>query len=277
MSLIKDERERFSRQMLHPGFTERHQERLRESTVVLAGVGGLGGAIAYGLAGAGVGRLVLVHEGELDEADLNRQTLMSESAVGMSRVGTAAKRLSRFCGHIGVEAYDIPVREETLDVLVNGVDLVIDARHNFSERRTLNRVAIKRGIPLLFAAMDGLEAQMALFKPEVTGCLDCLYPEDPPDWDPYGFPVFGAVAHAIGAMAAMEAVKYLSGYGKTSGRLLAMDMGDYSTRTFDLRPDTACPTCGSAPEVLLKKPSSQCAPDTMPQSDKTFHIWHDAP
>lgn len=243
--MTPEEKERYHRQMMHPGFREKHQVRIRGASVLLAGIGGLGGAIAYGMAAAGVGRIALVHSGPLAEPDMNRQTLMSEAAIGESRVMTAAKRLNEFSRFVKVEPHDMPITEETFSPLMEDVDLIIDARHNFPERRCLNRMSVKRSVPLLFAAMDGLHAQMALFMPESTGCLDCLYPDDPPDWDPFGFAVFGAAAHAIGAMAAMEAVKYLSGYGSVSKNIVTMDMADCTTRSFKLKPIPGCHTCGA--------------------------------
>lgn len=242
--LTADERERYRRQMIHPGFTPEHQARLANARVLLAGVGGLGGAIAYGLAGAGVGHITIVHSGGLTESNLNRQTLMRESSVGASRARTAAQRLNEFNGLITVEAHDVPVNGETVFPLARQSDLVIDARHNFPERRTLNRAAVKAGVPLLYAAMDGLSAQMALFRPSVTGCFECLYPDSPPDWDPFGFPVFGAAAHTIGALAAMEAIKYLSGYGALSDKLVVADLNNYGIRQFRLQPLAGCPVCG---------------------------------
>jgi len=242
--LTAEELERYRRQMIHPGFTAEHQARLARSRVVLAGVGGLGGAIAYGLAGAGVGHIAIVHSGGLTESNLNRQTLMKETAVGHSRAHTAAERLNEFNRFVQVSAHDAPVTEATLLPLARGADMIIDARHNFPERRTLNRVAVMTGKPLLYAAMDGLSAQMALFRPAETGCFECLYPDSPPDWDPFGFPVFGAVAHTIGALAAMEGVKFLSGYGALSDTLTVMDMNDYGIRRFRLQPLAGCPVCG---------------------------------
>jgi molybdopterin/thiamine biosynthesis adenylyltransferase len=247
------EKERYRRQLLHPGFTEKMQERLKNSTVLLAGVGGLGGAIAYGLAGAGVGKIIVVHSGELTESNLNRQTLMKESALGASRAKTAAERITEFNRFTTVVANDIPVTDKTMAPLVAGTDLVIDARHNFPERRTLNRVAVKAGVPLLYAAMDGLSAQMAFFRPSVTGCFECLYPDSPPDWDPFGFPVFGAVAHSIGALAAMEAIKYLSGYGELSDKLVVADMNEYGIRQFSLQPLAGCPVCGGRKKTTNDK------------------------
>jgi molybdopterin/thiamine biosynthesis adenylyltransferase len=244
--MTPDERERYKRQLMSAGFTDEHQERLRSSTVLLAGIGGLGGALAYGLAAAGVGKIKLIHAGRLTESNLNRQTLMQESALGESRVFVAKRRLEAFSRFVTVEAHDADVTEAVLHPLMEGVDLVIDARHNFPERKTLNAVAMAHATALLFAAMDDLAAQMALFRPSVTGCLACLYPDDPPEWDPFGFAVFGALAHAVGAMAALEAIKYLSGFGRLADRLVTMNGADYRTATYRLRPDPACPVCRNA-------------------------------
>ena len=71
-----------------------------------------------------------------------------------------------------------------------------------------------------------------------------LFPGDPGDWDPFGFAVFGAVAHAVGAIAAMEAIKRLSGYGEPSRRMTTLSMSDYRSGSYPLRPMAGCPTCG---------------------------------
>jgi molybdopterin/thiamine biosynthesis adenylyltransferase len=249
-----DEHERYKRQLMSPGFTEEHQQRLRDSHILLAGIGGLGGAIAYGLAAAGVGKITLVHSGGLTESNLNRQTLMSDAAVGACRVELARDRLLAFSRFVDVAAHDIPITDETLHPLMEGVDLLIDARHNFPERKTLNQVAMAHDIPFLFAAMDHLDCQLALFRKNITGCLACLYPEDPPDWDPFGFAVFGATAHAIGAMAAMEAIKYVSGYQSVSNALVTLDMRTYQTRNYLLHKAHDCPVCVDSSINALQTP-----------------------
>jgi len=240
----EQEKKRFARQMNHSGFGAEEQKKLRGATVLLAGVGGLGGAIAYGLVSAGIGKLILIHSGFLEDPDLNRQTLMKKDSIGRSRVKIAAERLREFSEFVEIEAYDEPITEEVLARIGNGADIFIDARHNFPERRVLNRVAVEMKVPLLFAAMDGFDAQSALFLPEETGCLDCLYPEDPEYWDPFGFPVFGAVAHTIGAISAMKVIHYLTGSRKTLGKMLVMNLETMETRHFPLRKHNNCPTCG---------------------------------
>ncbi|MBI5588039.1 MAG: HesA/MoeB/ThiF family protein [Deltaproteobacteria bacterium] len=266
MNVAVSTNKRFSRQLLHDGFAEDHQERLRSSTVLLAGAGGVGGQIAYGLVGAGIGKLILIHSGDLEIEDLNRQTVLKESAIGLPRVEAAAERLREYSSSTIVEGHDMPITTESLAPLLKGVDLIIDARHNFPERRAMNRAAFEKRTPLLFTAMDALEAQMALFVPGSTGCLECLYPDDPPYWDPLAFPVFGAVAHALGAFAAMEAIKYVTGFLKPTERLCLFDMGDYSIRKVKYRRIEGCPVCALLPiaSVYASNTHSERNPGSLP-------------
>ncbi|MBF0274469.1 MAG: HesA/MoeB/ThiF family protein [Nitrospinae bacterium] len=242
--MLKEEKIRYARQLSHPGFTEKNQLKLRNAKVLIAGVGGLGGAIAHGLVCAGIGRLEIIHYGVLEEPDLNRQTLMGENGVGISRALLASERLKEISSLVQIEAHDKAVTEKVLEEICDGVDLIIDARHNFPERKILNTFAVTKNIPLLFAAMNGMESQAALFVPEKTGCLNCLYPENPQDWDPFGFSVFGAVSHTIGSMAAMIAIKFLSGYGEVDETLISLNMETMKLRHFKLHKDPSCLICG---------------------------------
>ena len=101
--------ETYARQLSLPGFGMAAQRRLAESNVLIAGVGGLGGAAATYLAAAGVGRLVLFHPGELERPDLNRQTLMTPSALGRLRVDCAADTLRRHYPDVTVAAVPSPI------------------------------------------------------------------------------------------------------------------------------------------------------------------------
>ncbi len=237
---------RFERQLSVPGFGVEQQQRLARSTVLVAGVGGVGGAAATYLAAAGVGRLVLVHPGALEEPDLNRQTLMRPDHVGSSRVLCAAETLRNHHRDVQVTAYDCGIDDERLPALVAGADLVIDARHNFPERYTLNQLCVDAGVPLVVAAMTGTETQLLV----VGGggpCLRCVFREGDPAWQPLGFPVLGAVAGVAGSLAALEAIKVVARFGRpTTGRLVHLDLDGLWLRTFRVTRDPACPDCSAA-------------------------------
>lgn len=236
---------RFERQLTMPGFGVIQQERLRSATVLIAGIGGVGGAAATYLAAAGIGGLILVHPGVLEVPDLNRQTLMYPECVGTSRVECAARTLRAHYPDVAVEAWDIGLADDRLPGLVAQAGVVVDARHNFPERYLLNRECVRAGKPLIVSAMHGDEAYLLVIEPG-SPCLRCVFAEGDPEWRPLAFPVLGAVAGTVGCLAAMEAVKVTAGYAVAStGKLIHLDMWDMAFHTFPTARDPRCPDCGS--------------------------------
>jgi molybdopterin/thiamine biosynthesis adenylyltransferase len=225
-------------------FGEAGQRKLKAASVLVSRVGGVGGTVAYFLAAAGVGRLVLAHAGPIRENDLNRQLLMTHDAVGTLRVESAAKRLRELNPRLELETVAENVTEQNVARLVASVDLVTDCAPLFSERLLMNREAVHQRKPLVESAMYELEAQLTTVIPGQTPCLACLYPTEPPAWKRQ-FPVFGAVAGTIGSLAAMEAIKVLAGFGEPlAGRLLIGNLRDMTFRTVRISKNPSCSVCG---------------------------------
>ncbi|WP_239333248.1 HesA/MoeB/ThiF family protein [Frankia sp. CiP3] len=244
--------QRFARQLTLDGFGGSGQERLCEATVLVAGVGGVGGAVATYLAAAGVGRLVLVHPGALEIPDLNRQTLMRPDRVGDPRAACAADTLRAHYPDVMVEAWDRDLFDPRLPGLVAGSDVVVDARHNFPERFRINRMCLDLGVPVVFAAMNTTEAQLLTVTPG-DPCLRCVFADGDPQWDPLGFPVLGAVAGTVGCMAAMEVIKLIARFGEgLTGRLLSFDLWDMDFRSFAVSRDPDCGDCGAYRSELYR-------------------------
>lgn len=241
--LSSEERAVYEWQLAVAGFGEEGQKALKAATVLVTRVGGVGGAAATALAAAGIGRLILAHRGSLKPSDLNRQTLMTADWLGKPRVDCAARRLKEFNPRVAVETVPENIGEENVAALVSSADLIIDAAPLFRERFLLNREAVEQGKPMVDSAMYELEAQLTTFMPGRTPCLTCLYPGDPPGWKRQ-FPVFGAVSSTIGSLAAMEAIKVLTGLGEPLlGRLLVADLRDMSFRTVRLQRNLHCLVC----------------------------------
>jgi len=227
-----------------PGFGEAGQARLRAATVLVSRIGGVGGTAAMYLAAAGVGRLVLAHAGNLRLSDLNRQMLMSHGAVGTPRVDAARRRLKELAPDAEVETVAENPTADNVERLVARADLAVAAGPLFEERLALNRACVRKGIPLVDAAMYGWTVQVTAVLPRRTACLACLYPEPPPGWN-RRFPVFGAVAGTAGALAAAEAIKRLSGAEDgLAGRLLLGDLRDMGFRSVRTSRRAGCPVCG---------------------------------
>ncbi len=241
--LTPEERAVYEWQLSAAGFGEAGQERLKGASVLVTRIGGVGGAAAYALAAAGIGKLVIAHEGNVRANDLNRQLLMTADWVGKPRVASAARRLRELNPRLEVEAVPENVSEANAERLVRGVDLVIDAAPVFKERFLLNREAVRQGKPMVDSAMYDLEAQLMTVVPGKGPCLACLTPADPPAWKRQ-FPVFGAVAASIGNLAAVEAIKVLAGLGEPLvGRLLVADLRDMSFRTVRIDRNPRCAVC----------------------------------
>jgi molybdopterin/thiamine biosynthesis adenylyltransferase len=250
MPLSNIDRATYEWQLWVPGFGEAGQERLKGASVLVSRVGGVGGSVAYQLAAAGVGRLVLAHAGNLRESDLNRQLLMTHDWLGKPRVECAARRLKELSPQLEVVAVAENIGEANAARLVGQVDVVAGCAPRFGERLLLNREAVKQNKPLVDAAMYELEVQLTTVLPGQSPCLACLYPEEPAAWK-REFPVFGAVAGAVGSLGAMEVIKVLAGLGAPlAGQLLIGDLRDMSFRKVAIQRNSGCAVCGKRNQTV---------------------------
>lgn len=202
--------------------------------------------VAYHLAAAGVGRLILAHAGNVRPSDLNRQLLMTHAAIGHSRVASATRRLQELNPRLDIVGVPENISPDNAEALVAQADVVVDAAPLFTERYALNRAATRRRRPLVECAVFDLELHLTTVLPGTTACLRCLYPEPSTTWT-RRFPVLGAVAGVAGSLAALEVVKILTGFAPTlSGKLLVADLRDMTWRTLRTHRLPTCPDCGHA-------------------------------
>lgn len=245
MPLSPIEEETYRWQMWVEDFGREGQERLRNSAVLVSRLGGLGGLVAYQLAAAGIGKLVLAHAGNVKPSDLNRQLLMTYDWIGKPRIESAKRRLLELNPRLEITGVNANVNRENAAELVRQVDLIVDCAPLFEERLAMNQQAVVQRKPLIECAMYDLEASLTTIVPGSTPCLACLTPTPPAAWR-REFPVFGAVSGTVGCMAAMEAIKVLAGFGQPLlGTLLTMDLRSmqFRRRTIARNPD--CPVCAN--------------------------------
>ena len=243
--LTERDREMYKRQMQIPGFGEEAQLKLKHSSALVTRVGGLGGPAALYLAMAGIGKLLIVHSGTLTWSNLNRQILMRHDFVGKPRIQCAAELFERLHPECEIVLVGEDTTEERARAWVSQVDIVCDCPPSFEERYALNKACVELRKPMIEAAMYGMEGNLTTIIPGETPCLACLVPAKPDWWQTYGFPVLGAVSAALGCLAAVEAVKVLTGFGETlKGKMLAYDADAMEFLKFPVsrRPD--CPVCG---------------------------------
>ena len=258
--LTPTEIERYRRQMQLPGLGETGQLKLKGTTALVTGVGGLGGTAALYLAVAGVGKLILVRGGDLIRDDLNRQVLMTDDWVGKPRVFKAQQTLQALNPDIEIEAVCEYVNADNIDALVQKCDIALDCAFDFKERDLLNAACVRWGKPMVEAAMNSMEAYLTTIVPGQTPCLTCLYPEKP-EWDRWGFGVLGAVSGTLACLAALEAVKLITGLGEPLlGQLLTMDLAraEFAKRRPYHDPD--CPVCGALTRQTLSDQLADITP-----------------
>ncbi len=234
--------DRYQRQMGLPGWGRDAQERLRHSSVLVAGLGGLGSAVATNLVLAGVGRLRICDADTVDVTNLNRQFLHKEGSIGSRKASSAMDTLASLNSGVEIEPVSSCIDAGNVAEIAGGMSIIVDCLDNFEGRYVLNRWAVEAGIPLVHGAVWGLEGRVTFMAPPRTPCLACIFPNAPPAGS---VPVLGAASCAIGSLQAMEAVKYIVGQGRLlEGRMLIFDGATMRFCELELRRNSQCPVCG---------------------------------
>lgn len=230
---------RFARHHALRGLGRDGQQRIREGSVLVVGVGGLGSPAARYLAAAGVGRMTLCDLGRVDAPDLQRQILFGAADIGLPKATVAAQRLRDAHPDVRIDAVDAPFEA----ALVAGHDVVLDGTDDVGSRLALQQACRVVAVPLVWGALEGWTGQVTTLLPEGP-CLECLMPPDlaAPACEDIG--VFGPLAGTMGTIMAGEALKSLAGLPTLRGRLLLIDALDGTAEaiTYTRRPDcTSCP------------------------------------
>ncbi|PFG53441.1 adenylyltransferase/sulfurtransferase [Marinobacter sp. LV10R520-4] len=247
--LTDDELLRYSRQILMPNFDIAGQQALKSARVLIVGSGGLGCPVALYLGAAGVGHLTLVDDDHIEVANLQRQIAFETAQLGESKAERLADRIRGINPLITVDVIRQRLENEDFDAPVAQASLVLDCCDNFNTRFALNRACVKAGVPLVSGAAIRGEGQISVYdsRQPQSPCYHCLYPEQGnEDLTCSEAGVIAPLVGMIGAAQAMEAIKVISGVGKTLvGRLLIVDAWRMEWREMKLAKDPACPVCSN--------------------------------
>ncbi len=251
--LTPEETQRYSRHLMLPEMGIEGQEKLKSSSVLCIGAGGLGSPLALYLAAAGVGRLGLVDFDVVEFSNLQRQIIHSTNDVGRPKLTSAREKLEAINPNVRVEAHEVRLSSENALDLFQDYDVIADGTDNFPTRYLVNDACILTGKPNVYGSIFRFEGQASVFGVPGGPCYRCLYPEPPP---PGLVPscaeggVLGVLPGLVGTVQATEAIKLLLGIGQTLvGRLLLFDALDLNFREVRLRPDPDCPICGEHPSI----------------------------
>ena len=241
MPLSHAEIARYRRHLSLDGFGPDAQERLKASTVLVIGAGGLGCPALLYLAAAGVGRSVIVDDDRVDLSNLQRQVLFQTADEGLPKAGAAARRLEALNPLIRVEPREERFTRANARALVADCDLVVDGSDNFATRYLVNDACVLGGRPFVYGAIQGFEGQVSVFNWRGGPTYRCLFPEPPPAGSVPNCAengVIGVLPGLIGTTQAAEAIKLLAGIGEPlSGRLLLWNALDMTFTTVALAAD----------------------------------------
>lgn len=249
-TLSNDELVRYSRQILLPQFDVAGQLALKNSRVLVVGVGGLGSPVAMYLAAAGVGCIVLVDDDVVDGSNLQRQIAHTEANIGCAKVASAREQLQALNSTIRIETIDRRLEGGALSEQVAQASVVIDCCDNFTTRCAINAACVEQKVPLVSGAAIRFEGQIAVFdnRQKDAPCYQCLYGfvgEQDLTCSQAG--VLSPVVGVIGAYQALEAIKLLAGCGSVlAGRVQFFDGLKAQWREFTLKKDAACSVCAGS-------------------------------
>ena len=273
-ALSPEEIRRYARHLSVPGVGEQGQRKLKASSVLMIGTGGLGSPAALYLAAAGVGRIGLIDPDTVDRSNLQRQILHGESWVGKSKLESAAARLREVNPHVELELLPVRFTPENAMELVSRYDVVLDGCDNFPTRFLSNDACFFLKKPCVYGSIFRFDGQVTVFAPHLGGpCYRCMLPSLPapgaaPSCEEAG--VLGVLPGVIGSLQAMETIKLLLGIGDPPlGKLLCYDALATTFRSLRLRRDPACRLCGDAPSIdtVMNPETNASASCSVPATD----------
>lgn len=241
------ELERYRRQLSIPELGEGGQRKLAASSVLVVGAGGLGGPLLYALAGAGVGRLVVVDGDIVSLSNLNRQFLFAQDDLGRPKAEAAARRLSAFNPEITVEGKQLQLEEQNASELLAGCQLAVVAVDNLPARLALNTACAKGKIPLVNGGVEGWYGSVQAVEFGKTPCLACCYAGTAPE---EGGQALGAVTGAVASLMASVTIQMLLGHNPIPGELLFYDGKGMTLDKVPVERSPGCPVCGKGEKGL---------------------------
>lgn len=275
-ALSTDEVQRYGRHLTLPEVGKAGQEKLKASSVLIVGAGGLGSPAAMYLAAAGIGRIGLVDFDTVEASNLQRQLLHGTSDVGRSKLASAQDRLRDLNPHVEIELHETQLTSENALGIVDGYDIVADGTDNFPTRYLINDACVLTGTPNVYASIFRFEGQVSVFGTSEGPCYRCAYPEPPP---PGLVPscaeggVLGVLPGLVGTLQATEVIKMLLGIGDPLiGRLLLIDTLPMTFRTLKIQKNPDCPVCGDEPtQTELIDYEAFCGIPAQNGTDDTMH------
>jgi len=252
-------RKRYSKQILIPEIGEKGQEKLLNSSVLIAGCGALGSVIANSIVRAGIGRVRIIDRDFIELDNLPRQVLFDEEDIkkGLPKAIAAAEKLRLINSGIRIEPFVADLTSENIEELIRDVDIVLDGTDNFETRFLINNACVKHGKPWVYGGVVSTNGMSAVIIPGETPCLQCYIggipaPGTTPTCDTVG--VLGTIVNIIASVEVTEALKILTGNMESLLRkLVYIDPWNGQWKLYDISKGKRCRVCDDREFEFLEK------------------------
>ena len=255
MPLTSDELQRYARHLVLPHVGESGQERLRASSALIIGLGGLGSPAALYLAAAGIGRLGVVDHDTVAVHNLQRQVLHDTAAIGQPKTESARTRLEALDPSVRLDTWQTALTRDNARGIIGDYDVILDGTDTFATRYLVNDACVLEQKPYVHASVHRFEGQLAVFGAPDGPCYRCVHPDPPPAGSVPSCAeggVLGVLPGLLGTMQATEALKLLLGIGMPMiGRLLVVDALAMRFHEVGIDRDPACAWCATRTATAL--------------------------
>jgi len=212
ITLTNDEKARYARHLILPQVGELGQKKIKSSSVLVVGAGGLGSPVLLYLAAAGIGKIGIIDDDKVDLTNLQRQIIHSTSSVGELKVESAKRRINQINPEIKIEIFDERLNIENAEKIIHKFDIVVDGTDNFATRYTISDCCEILDKPWVFGSIHRFEGQVSVFNLNGSPNYRDLFPKAPP---PELAPncaeagVLGVLPGIIGSFQANEVLKII--------------------------------------------------------------------
>ncbi len=237
--LTVDEEERYKKHLALDEIGFKGQLKLKNSSVICIGAGGLGSSVLLYLAAAGIGRIGIVDNDLVEKSNLQRQIIHETNSVGDLKIDSAQERIKRFNPNSEVVTFNERINSDNILEIIKDFDIICDCSDNFGTRYLINDACLISKKPFVFASVQGFEGQLSVFNLKKNSPnLRDLLPESPsknnvPSCAEFG--VIGVTTGVLGILQVNEIIKIILGKGEIlDGKFMIFDLLNMNMKTFNL-------------------------------------------
>ncbi len=250
MGLKNEEKERYQRQILLKEIGNEGQEKLKNSSCLVIGAGGLGSPVCFYLAAVGIGHIGVMDGDRLEPSNLNRQIIHKTKDLGEFKAASAREKMLELNPNIKVTAYCEFLTYENADEILKDYDFVVDATDNFKAKFLINEVCVRNNKAFVYAGISNFKGQLMTVLPHKSPCLKCIFTDEALSEENNAVErkaTIGAIVGVIASLESLEAIKYLLGIGELlTGKMLIVDGLSTNIRKVTMpERNEHCESCGA--------------------------------